>query len=312
MVLNPVALDDQVEYYRILWYGDPGKGKTSNIAAAAIRAEAAGGKVIYIDADNGVKKKALARLGIPTSVIEIYRDVSYRGIEELHEVVGNRLADGDNIYAVCWDTTTKTASEQLETISIEAYKANERKPAAARKPRGEHDIWQDDYGVLANQMRKLLRRFHKLDTHLLIGAHMRKDKDDETGKITVGPAMSPAIVTDFGGYMDCIIHCRTETFDIEDPLLTEGEEFTGLTRPVGRFMAKDRFGLLPKVMVNPNADRVFSYLDGDLVKGDDPWQKGAIKRRQGQAKVDEAKAKEAAEEADDSEGGDEATEGGND
>jgi hypothetical protein len=81
--------------------------------------------------------------------------------------------------------------------------------------------------------------------------------------------------------MDCIVQLYSTSFD-EDPDLIDGIEITGLTRPEGRFTAKDRFGLLPKRLINPTADRVIGYLDGDLVRERDPLQKAARARRTGQ------------------------------
>jgi hypothetical protein len=285
---------EDTEFYRGLWYGPQGKGKTTAIATVAHAADEVGGKVIYIDADDGLKAEALRRVGIPTAPFEPYRDVSYEGLLKLHDIIGNRLADGHNIYALCWDTTTKTASVQLEKITDDAYKANMAKPQAKRTPRTETDVWQDDYGVLAHQMRKLVRRFHALDMHLLIGAHERKDKDDDTGKVVIQPAMSPSVITDVLGYMDFCIHCRTEDFD--DAALVDGMEFSGLTRPKGRFVAKDRFGLLPRVMADPSFLRVMDYYRGTLKSADDPLQKAAIARRSAKAEADKA-AEDTAKEA---------------
>lgn len=287
---------EPTEYFRGIWYGQQGKGKTTAIASVAHAADEVGGKIVFIDADGGLKVEALRRLGIPTAPFEPYRDVSYEGMLKLHEVIGNRLADGHNIFALCWDTTTKTASVQLEKITDDAYAAYLAKPTSQRKaPRTETDVWQDDYGILAHQMRKLVRRFHALPCHVLLGAHERKDKDDDTGKVVIQPAMSPSVITDVLGYMDFCIHVRTEDFD--DPTLTDGLEFSGLTRPKGRYVAKDRFGLLPRVMADPSFLRVMAYYRDELKPSEDPIQKAAKDRRASKAEADQAKAEAAKAEA---------------
>lgn len=265
------TLDEVQARYRCLYYGDPGGGKTTAIAMAAKL-----GKVIYIDADGGLKAKALRRHGIPVENIEPYTDISYRGLEKLHQETHTRLRDGEDIYAIAWDTTSKTQDAFLDEIMPESLKKSER----IGKDRGEFEIYLEDRGVVVEMMKKLLRRFHGLDCNLLLGAHERRDVNQEDGSVRVGPALSPSVAASFGGWMDCIIRCSTETFE-NDPTLAEwdGMEFVGLTRPDGRFVAKDRFGLLPKRMVNPGFDRVIAYLDGDLEKINDPFQKAAIARR---------------------------------
>lgn len=270
MTTTPIrpTLDEEAEYYRVLWYGDPGKTKTTSIAEAAKF-----GRVIYIDAENGLKAKALRRHGIPIENIEPYRDVTYKGLEKLHHEVLLRIQDGEEIFAVAWDTTTKTLSQFLEDISLSKVGDTTK----SGHIRTEDDIFLDDYGDAAQQMRRILRRLHNLPCHVLLGAHQRRDVDDESGKVRIGPAVSPAVGVDFNGYMDCIIHMRTETY--EDPDLLDGLEVSGLTRPAGRFDAKDRFGLLPKNMINPGFDRVKAYLDGELVKENDPLQQAARARR---------------------------------
>lgn len=257
------TLADEQEFYRILWYGDPGNGKTTAIASAAKL-----GKVIYIDAENGLKAKALRKHGIPVENIEPHRDVSYTGLERLHRNVLERLHEGENIFAVAWDTTTKTQAFQLEGVVEGAAVKAQR----IGKEKTEFDAWQDDYGTVSSMMRKLLRKFHGLPCHLLVGAHQRRDVDEETSTVSIGPAMSPAIAQDFNGYMDCVIHCRVEMFG-------DDEEFSGLTRPRGRFVAKDRFGLLPPVLIDPTFDRVAGYLDERIDREKDAKQLLAKQRR---------------------------------
>jgi hypothetical protein len=263
------TLDEETQYYRVLWYADPGGGKTTNIAQAAKF-----GKVIYIDAENGLKGKALKAHGIPLANIEPYRDVTYEGLMKLYHEVMLRFADGEEVFAIAWDTTTKTNAQFLEDIAT-AEAGNTTKNGHVRT---EFDQFLEDYGTSGSQMRRFLRRLHDLPCHVLLGAHQRRDQDDDTGQVTVGPAVPPAVATDINGYMDLIIHCRTEEF-ADDLDLTDGIEFSGLTRKVGRYTAKDRFGLTPKNMVDPGFHRVLRYLDDGMNKADDPLQRAARARR---------------------------------
>jgi hypothetical protein len=274
----PTTLADQEEHYRILWYGDPGTTKTTSIASAAKM-----GKVIYIDVDNGLKKKALRRFGIPLENIELAIDhskdeVTWGLLERIHRDIDARLADGEDIFAVAWDTTTKTADALLDPAVEASVVKSHRKGLSDRT---EFEIHLEDRGIVVAQMQKYLRRLHRLPCHLLLGAHQRRDVDKDSSAVTIGPAMSPSVVTNFSGWMDCILHLSSTPFD-NDPDLIDGMEVSALARPEGVITAKDRFGLLPKRLVNPTADRVIGYLDETLVSERDPIQVAARKRR-GQA-----------------------------
>lgn len=276
------TLDDMQQYYRGIYFGDPGLGKSTAIAAAARF-----GRVVYIDADRGLKAKALRRHGIPVENIEPYFDLDFAAMEELQRELAMRLADGEDIFAVAWDTTTKTA----EAFTAEILPGSVEKTRKLGKEREKYDIYLEDRGTVVNMMQEILRKLHGLDVHLLLGAHQRRDVDKDDGSVMIRPAMSPSTITGFAGWMDFIVHMRTTEF-ANDPTLEEGLEFTGLTRPRGKFMAKDRFGLLPPVMVNPSFDRVLGYLEEDLDRITDPLQIAARKRREEVAAAKEGKPKD--------------------
>lgn len=258
-----VSLDDVDEYYKLLYYANPGDGKTTAIAAMARR-----GHVVYIPSDPGLKPKALKRQGIPIENIEPWYDVSYDGLIELHENLLRRTASGEKIFGLCWDTCT----EQIRVFVREAVEAGVIKAEKIGKLRSEFDVYVEDYGIVTEQMRKLLRLFHGLPMHLAIACHVRRTVDDD-GSVSYGPGLTPAVAADMVGYMDCIIHLRTTDFGDDEP------EFSGLTRPSGKWQAKDRYGLLPKNMIDPSFDRVLDYLDEKIVKEEDPLQIAARARR---------------------------------
>lgn len=269
------TLADQDDYYRLLWYGDPGTTKTTSLAAAAKL-----GKVCYIDVDNGLKAKAIRRHDIPLGNIEMMLDpnepVTWGILEDVHREIAMRLADGEDIFAVAWDTTTKTQDALLDPAVAESVIKSHRKGSVERT---EFDIHLEDRGIVVAQMQKILRRLHRLPCHLLLGAHQRRDQDDD-GRVTINPAMSPSVITNFSGWMDAIIHLSSASYD-EDATLMDGVEIVGLTRPEGRFTAKDRFGLLPKRLITPTADRVIGYLNEEIVRERDPIQQAAKARRSG-------------------------------
>lgn len=282
------TLDNVQQYYRTLYFGDPGLGKSTAIAAAAKL-----GRVVYIDADEGLKGKALRRHGIPIENIEPHYDLGYEALEALHRELVMRLADGEKIFALAWDTTTKTEEAFLSAI----LPGSVEKTRKTGKTRETTDIYLEDRGQVATMMKELLRKFHGLSCHLILGAHQRRDKDDD-GAVMIRPGMMPSVISAFAGWMDSVIHMRTTEF-ADDPALEEGLEFTGLTRPRGKFQAKDRFGILPPIMVNPSFDRVLGYYDDELDRITDPLQIAARTRREAAAAVPEPKTEVTEEEPED-------------
>lgn len=275
---NRPTLDNVQQFYRTLYFGDPGLGKSTAIAAAAKL-----GRVVYIDADSGLKGKALRRHGIPIENIEPHYDLDYAALEALHLELVVRLADGEEIFAVAWDTTTKTEEAFISAI----LPGSVEKTRKLGKTREATDIYLEDRGQVATMMKEYLRKLHGLRCHLILGAHQRRDKDDD-GAVMIRPGMMPSVISSFAGWMDAVLHMRTTEF-ADDPDLDEGLEFTALTRPRGKFQAKDRFGILPPIMVNPGFDRVLGYYDDELDRITDPLQIAARARREAAAKVPEPK-----------------------
>lgn len=284
------TLDQVQQFYRALYFGDPGLGKSTAIAAAARR-----GKVVYIDADEGLKGKALRRHGIPIENIEPHYDLEYAALEALHLELVTRLADGEPIFALAWDTTTKTEEAFLSAI----LPGSVEKTRKLGKTREMTDVYLEDRGQVATMMRELLRKFHGLPCHLILGAHQRRDKDDD-GAVMIRPGMMPSVITSFAGWMDCVLHMRTTEFP-DDPSLEDGLEFSALTRPRGKFQAKDRFGILPPVMANPGFDRVLGYYEDELDRITDPLQIAARVRRESAEKVPEPTTETKTEEEPDDE-----------
>lgn len=260
------TLADEVETFGICWFGDPGKGKTSHMAAAARL-----GKVVYINSEQGLKAGPIRRLGIPLENIEprpskAERDrgveISYKWLWELASEIKDRLVSGESIVAVAWDTGNDMYQRCLQQIVDRAAADGDRDV--------EYAAEIGDYGDVAQAMRRLIRRYHSLDCHWLVGFHAVRDKD-ENGAVVVHPNLSDKLLVDMLGYVDAVIYCTAE-----DPLDSGDEEFTGYCRPVGKYQAKDRYKLLPKRMADPTADRVISYLSEQMTTSADTVQQARI------------------------------------
>jgi AAA domain len=254
----PVA----TELVRCLWIGDPGRGKTCHMAALAHL-----GKVIYLDAENRLKKSVLQRLGIPTENIERYSKISYAGLEALSFKLQERIESGEAIAGVCFDSVTELHKLLLRELVDDAVLIAMEKD----KVRAPWRTQLDDYGDMTNQLRILLRRYRDLDIHLGFAAHAGRDLDEE-GRVRLTADLTKAARSDLMGYVDIALNCQYTEWD-------GVPEFSAYTRPVGKFDAKDSFGVLPTMLIEPTFPRVIRYVNSELDRNTDPFQLAARARR---------------------------------
>ncbi len=136
---------------------------------------------------------------------------------------------------------------------------------------------KDQWGRGNNMMRGWVADMHDLPIHLAITALQRIEGEDESedgaSMNRYVPALTPGIQSDIGGWMDLVIYCRT--VEIGDVL-----EYQGIAYPTERWAAKDRWNILPRILVNPTFDRVIDYVEGTLTVATDPIMGEARERRE--------------------------------
>lgn len=256
MASKQTSLADVDERVNVLFYGEAGRGKTTALAGAAKL-----GKVLYIDSESGLKGKPLERLGIPTKNIVPFTDISFGPLEALLMDLQERLTkDPTALSAVIWDSITETQKILLEkTARDEVGKA-----ARAHREMDPFMIDRSWWGKNTEMMRRLIRKFRDLPVHSGWAALERRDQDAD-GAVKYGPAVTPALSTDLTGYADIVIYTNVHTIDDTD-------FYIGITRPFGKYIAKDRFGMLPRAMVDPSFDRIIAYIHEEITEDDDQLQ----------------------------------------
>lgn len=257
--LMPENMEDLV---RLLFYGDPGVGKTTGIAALARI-----GKIVLIDPEKRMKKSALRRAGIPIDNIHHHTDVSYDGLNKLADRLEIALDKGKRYAGVCWDAAT----ESQRLFIMQQVDEGVAEAAAKGMERSSFRIYQDDYGDVGEMMRRCLRRFTALPLHLGMSALAKEDKDNNGAK-TVSPSLTPSVWRDVAAAFDIIGHITNEEIGTEIQRMV-------LTQPIGVFAAKETFGILPRRLVDPTFDRVLRYVAEQMTVKTDTIQQAAIKAR---------------------------------
>jgi hypothetical protein len=276
-MVKTLSVADQREFVNALFYGDGGTGKTTNLATLANL-----GRVLYVDAESGIKRKPLENLGVDVTNIELltYEEghLNFKELEDAFWSVKSDLdTDPDAWVGMVWDSGTEIYHALLDTIvSTRVTKAE----AVAKKGGRVHEsmldrffIDRDNYGVMSEQIRLLLRRFRDLPCHFGIAFLERRDQNEKTGEVRIGPAITPGLQSDVIGWHDVV--CRT-TYD------SAQDVYYGTFRPEGVRQGKDRYGLVPKQMVTPSMERIVKYVTGELTETDDPVQASARDTRKGE------------------------------
>lgn len=281
------TLAEQDEFVRALWYGPPGYMKTTCAATMACL-----GRIIYIDAEQRLKPTPLRRVGeklgleIPIENIEPHTAVDYKSLLALTEEVRDRLAEGEPIVGVVLDSISEQHRELLEDAVDESV----QRAVAKGEYRSPIRTFQEDYGDMTEQMRRILRRFRALPVHLGITALPRTDVVQGVNYTSAG--VTPAVNRDLQAMVDFIIYMGYESFSDADG----DDEYSGRCRATGPFDAKDTFGVLPTRLVEPHFMRLLAYVNGELTPKTDPLQAAARERRQRLAAEQSSQAKTAIKE----------------
>lgn len=268
---SSVSLSEVREMIKATYYGPQGSGKTSAVATMANLSEA---PTYVINAEGGLKKTALAKLGIETDRIRVLPDpdagvtLTFSYLEDVWLSAKARLdADPESINGFIWDSVTEIHQVLLRAV-VESATAKQELKGKERDP---FFIDVADYGTMGGQVSLLLRRYRDLPCHFAMTALDRRDKDKD-GAVVYNPAVTPMLVGSVLGYPDIV--CATSVHE-----MLGVDEYRGLFRPVDMWRGKDRFHALPKRLIDPTFERVAAYVYGDLDVESDPVMIDARARR---------------------------------
>lgn len=262
----PQLLSDALEPTNVLFYGEGGSGKTTDVCAMAKL-----GRIWVANAESGIKRRALLDHGIPVENIEVFpgpgETLSYDGLEKEWMRIRNELTEDPAAYAgVGWDSITEIQQAMKDAAVADSV----RRAARAGKDRSPWIVDQDNWRATNEQCRSLIRKFRDLPCHFAASALCRREQDDNS-TVVYQPGVTPSLQGDVVLWFDIIGFTSVEEVDGE-------EEYKALFRPAGKYRGKDRFHQLPKYVANPLFDRVQAYVDGTLTLDKDPEWKIVLDR----------------------------------
>lgn len=263
------SLAEEQEYLNMLWYGPEGVGKTT----AALRA-ADHGRVLVVNAEGGLKRRALLNQGIKVENVVTWPqpghedELTREGLEALgHRIRADLQEDPDAWFAVVWDSGSAIGDRILRQVVAAEVAKDAAKPAHLRKDTRADVFFTDrsDYGTMTAQFVPLVHQFRDLQCHFLITALERRDVDEDTGQVMYGPVFTPAVSNEVRASADVVLRVAQEEGE-------DGMVVVANTRPNPRYRAKDRFNAVPHRMADPSFTRVKQYIEDGLVPENDPVQ----------------------------------------
>lgn len=236
--LRIIKAQERPPYMNILFYGDPGVGKTR----LAGTADSVPGmrKVLFVDLEGGT-----LTLTHSNPNVDIVRVSSWKEMQAVYDA----LYAGNHEYStVVLDSLTEIQKFNMYEIMTELIGFNEDRDPDVPGMR--------EWGKNLEQMRKFVRAFRDLPMHTIFTALMKNDKDKKTGLSQRKPYLSGKLADEVAGFLDIVCYMYIKEVDGEQTRLL-------LSSATDEIVAKDRTGKLPIVMINPDMGDLLNYITGE-------------------------------------------------
>jgi len=268
------SLDEAAEYLNVLYYGEPGCGKTTAAAGLARL-----GTVYLVDVESGAKPSALRKRGIPTSHIRPVPVETYKDLDDFYWYLKQEIEDTEpgTVAGVVFDSISEI-HDQL--IRGQVDKRHDKAVRKASNPRtgelltevedNEFLVELGDRGIVTEQLRIIARRFRDLKCHTVFVALAKREVESE-GQVYL-PQLPPKFGGNLRGFVDQVC------FLVKADGAEDDSGYLGVFRDTGRYKGKDRLDATPPVMANPSMDRLISLTFGDLDLSRDEAQNGYLSR----------------------------------
>jgi phage nucleotide-binding protein len=225
--LKILKAHERPPYMNILFYGDPGVGKTRLAGTADSVPEMR--KVLFVDLEGGTL--TLTHTNPNVDIVRVKNWV------EMQAVYDSLLAGNHDYSTVVLDSLTEIQKFNMYNIMKDLIEFDSDRDPDVPGMR--------EWGKNLEQMRKFVRGFRDLPMHTVFTALMKNDKDKKTGLSQRKPSLSGKLADDIAGFLDIVCYMYIKEVDGEQTRLL-------LTSATDEIVAKDRTGKLPVVMVNPD------------------------------------------------------------
>lgn len=228
--IRPVA---QESYINILVYGEPGTMK-SRLASTSPK-----GLILANDPDETVSMTG------SDCKMWVVRDIA-----DATEAIDYLKHEGHKEFDWAWlDNATLFQEQNMDTIMEDLV--------AAKPHRSLDAPDKAEYGKNQNQLGLWFRNFKALPMHTGVTAHVMyaEDSEDETvKKVPMFQGGRGSFSQKVAGYQNIIMY-------VEARITKSGQHQIGYLAGTSTYMAKDRFGALPRKMIDPSIPKIIDLIE---------------------------------------------------
>src|SRR6266581_2140439 len=238
-------------HINLLIYGQPGAGKT-HLAALADKVPAMR-PVVYLNIEGG--DMTLRHAAPEIRKIPETGSLSWGQLEsiyhELHRQCDGEIEPGEFVpRTVIIDTLTEMQKMNMSQIMAQLIMAEPDKNWDPDIP----DVRR--WGKNIEQIRRWVRRYRDLPLNVIMTCHEQEDKDNMTGMISRRPQLSGKLSNEVAGFFDVVsyLYVKNEAGPDDSQPKPVRKLLTGAMEG---YIAKDRSGNLPYVMVDPTMAEIY-------------------------------------------------------
>jgi len=230
---------DQTPNFNMMVYGRSGVGKTrlsgSSYAVPDMQ------RVLLLDIEGGWLTLRKDFPGVETVRVGSWRDVQ--------AVYDELYAGGSGIQTVILDSLTEIQKFNMDQIMLNLIesKGDER----------DMDVPSiREWGKNLEQTRRFVRAFRDLPINVIFTALEREDKD-RAGRPIKLPSLSGKMAQEVAAFLDIVLYLNIK--EVETP---DGKKLIRVlqSQATETTVAKDRSGLLPPVMVDPDMGKIYDLV----------------------------------------------------
>lgn len=230
-----------VEFATMLWYGDPGTGKTRLLGTAG--ADKRLSPIIIADIEGGV----ITLRNMPG--IEV---VQIRTMQQFEDLINALANDTTNYYkSFGCDGITELQKLDMGTV-MQAAKKNAKNPENV-----DIDVPSPrEWGKSGERLRRILRTARDLQMHTFFTALEAQTTDEQTDVTRYHPSIPGKLKNELSGFFDVVGRLEAKSVPGKP-----GEVIRTLqTAKTNKVAAKDRFDVLPQVMENPTIPAMWDLI----------------------------------------------------
>jgi hypothetical protein len=227
-------VEERSPNFNLMIYGRSGVGKTY-LAATAIAVQEMR-RVLFIDVEGGTMT-----LRKTMSDVELVRVTTWKSVQDVYNEL---CAGGHGFNTVILDSLTEIQKFNMSQIMQNLVDSGKEQDADVPSLR--------EWGKNLEQTRRFVRAFRDLPVNVIFTALEREDKD-RMGRPIRLPSLSGKMAQEVAAFLDIVLYYAVKEVDGEQVRVLQSAATEST-------VAKDRSGMLPPAMVNPDMATLYDLI----------------------------------------------------